>query len=77
MASGVSLSTLFLYCYFGQAATDCFGEITNILYESNWLKLNVNFQKYFVLMIQASQIQLNYHGFGIAFLNLNTYLRVR
>lgn len=76
MASAVSLSTLFLYCYFGQVATDCYEGMANTLYESNWLHLPSNLQKYFVLMIANAQIPENYHGFGIAFLNLNTYLRV-
>lgn len=77
MASTVSLSTLFLYCYFGQVATDCYENVAIILYEAKWLNTPLKLQKYFVLMIGNAQIPLNYHGFGIAFLSLNTYMRVR
>lgn len=77
MASGVSLSTLFLYCYFGEVATGCFGNVAHVLYESNWLHLPFNLQKYFILVIGNAQRPLNYHGFKIAILNLNTYLKVR
>lgn len=77
MASTVSLSTLFLYCYFGQVAGDCYDRMDITFYKSNWLNIPIELQKYFVIMIGNAQIPLNYHGFGIAFLNLNTYLRVR
>ena len=77
MASTVSLSTLFLYCYFGQVATDCFENVAATFYEAKWPNIPIKLQKYFVLMIANAQIPVNYHGFGIAFLSLNTYMRVR
>lgn len=72
----VSSSNLFLYCFFGKLATESFETMADCLYETNWLDLPVNLQKYFIVMIGNAQIPIHYHGFGVALLNLETFLKV-
>lgn len=70
------ISNLFVYCYFGKLATDSFQKMADYLYESNWHELPINLQKEFVVMILNTQKPLHYTGFGIAVLNLETFLKV-
>lgn len=72
-----AISNLFLYCYFGQFAHDYYLDIANCYYNANWLTLPSNIQKYFVLLIANAQRPLRYHGLGLAFVDLNTFLRVK
>lgn len=74
---GYDILCLFVYCYFGKLATESFLNMSDGLYQSNWFKLPVNLQKYFVPMIQNTQRPLYYHGFGIAVLNLETFTKVK
>lgn len=69
-------STLFLYCYFGKMATEGYMEISDSLYECNWLDLSTEHQKFFIIMIENMPRLLYYHGFGIV-LNLRTSTKVR
>lgn len=46
------------------------------LYESNWQDLPVDMQKYFILMIKNANRPISYNGFGVATLNLETFLKV-
>lgn len=77
IAAVVGASNLFLYCYFGHLATDFYSQISVDLFASKWITFPLNLQKYFILMIGNSQQPLHYHGFGITFLDLNTYCSVR
>lgn len=72
----VTVSNLFLYCFFGKLATESFEKSAECLYECNWQDLSVKLQKYLVLMIANSQKPLHYHGFGVAILNLQTFCGV-
>lgn len=67
---------LFVYCYYGKIATDSFIAMSDCLYESNWHNLPIHLQKYFIIMITNAQRKLYYHGFGILFLNLETFSAV-
>lgn len=72
----VSGSNLFLYCYFGGRATIDIVSYANILFESSWYKLPIELQKFIIVMIANGQAPIHYHGFGIAHLNLGTFLGV-
>lgn len=73
----VDLLNLFVLCFFGKMATESFENMNDCLFESNWTEYPIQLQKYFILMIGNSQREINYHGFGIAILNLNTFAQVR
>lgn len=77
MAAMSGLSNLFVYCYFGKLATKSFESIADCLYETNWQDLPIDMQKHFILMIANYQKPIYYHGFGIAVLNLETFVKVR
>ena len=47
--------------------------MANCLYESNWQRLPIELQKYFIIMIANTQKQINYRGFGTAVLELETF----
>lgn len=49
-----TICNLFLYCYFGKMATECYAMMSSCLFESNWMELPVNLKKFFILMIQNS-----------------------
>lgn len=70
-------ANLFVYCFFGKLATESYDEMATALFESNWQVLPINLRKYVILMIGNAQRPLYYHGFKIAVLNLETYLKVR
>lgn len=72
----ISGSNLFLYCYFGHIATDCYLSIADCIYESKWYNQEKILQKFFLIIIQNAQQPFYYHGFGVARLNLNTYRTV-
>lgn len=76
MAVCVSLFTLFLYCFYGKIATESFENMADCLFEANWEILPIQLQKYVVIMIGNAQRPLYYHGFNIAFLNLETFTKV-
>ena len=71
------LYNLFLYCFFGKMVTDMFSQISEYLYESNWYELPIELQKNFILAIQNAQLPLQYNGFEVAVLNLETFCAVR
>lgn len=72
----VSMSLLFLYCYYGKIATDSFEEMADCLYQSNWQSLPIELQKYIVFMIANAQRPIIYHGFGVVNLDLQTFTKV-
>lgn len=72
----ITLSNLFLYCYFGILATESYEEIGFCLFEANWQDLHVELQKYVIIMIADAQKPLEYHGFGVSVLNLTTFNKV-
>lgn len=72
----MSCLNLFLYCHFGKRTTDAYAGLADNLFESNWIELPVEIQKYFTLMISNAQLPLAYNGFYLVFLNLETFLKV-
>lgn len=73
----VSGLNLFVYSYFGHGANETHMEISDCFFQSEWFNLPYHLQKYFVIIIANAQRPLYYHGFGVAFINLNTFIRVR
>lgn len=71
------MSFLFLYCFFGQLASESYDKMCDCVYDLNWHRLPAHLQKYIVLMIANMQRQLYYHGFVVINLDLNTFVRVR
>lgn len=71
-----AVSNLFAYCFCGKMATDSYSNMAECLYESNWHKLELKYQKYIIIMIANAQKPIYYHGFGIAVLNLETFNKV-
>lgn len=72
----VSGSNLFLYCYYGGRSTIDIVKYPNLFFGSAWYKLPTEFQKYIIIMIANAQLPLHYHGFGVARLNLATFVGV-
>lgn len=68
---------IFLYCYYGQMASESFEKFSNEYYAMHWFTLPTKLQKYFVLMIGNAQRTVYYDGSGIARLNLNSLALVR
>lgn len=77
MCGPVALANLFLYCYFGKMASESYENMSESLYESNWLCLPVDLQKHFIVMIANVQRPIFYHGFKIVNMDLETFTRVR
>lgn len=68
-----ALAILFLYCYFGEMASNSFEKMINLLFECNWSILPVDLQKYLIIMIANAQRPIFYHGFHVIILNLETF----
>lgn len=75
-AASCSCSIMFLNCYFGEMATESFSKVADCMYESNWQLLQPELQKYIILFIGNAQRPLYYHGFNMAYVNLNTFMKV-
>lgn len=73
----VGTVNLFVYCYFGKLATESYEKMAECLYESNWHEKSYHLQKKILLMIENIQEPVVYHGFGVAVLNLSTFVKVR
>lgn len=67
---------LFLLCFFGKLAHENFLNMSDCLFECNWLVYPINIKKYILFMIMNTQRPIYYHGFGIAVLDLITFLKV-
>lgn len=76
MAMIVGATDLFVYCFFGKLATDSHTNMANCLYECNWSDLSTEHQRVLIVMIANMQTPLFYHGFGMATLNLETFIKV-
>lgn len=70
------MSNLFLYCFFGKVATESYEQISDCMFQANWVTLPVKYQKYFILMIGNSHRPFYFHGFKFAILNLETFTKV-
>lgn len=73
----IGISNALLYCYFGKIATESYEKMHDYLFKLKWYKLPIATQKYFILMAANMQKPLCYHGFGVLYLNLETFTRVR
>lgn len=67
---------LFLFCCFGRLLTEKYERMPDCLYESKWNELPIELQKFYVIIIGVSQRPLFYHGFGMIYLNLQTFTQV-
>lgn len=72
----ICASQMFLYCYFGQLATDSFQNLDDFLFDLNWFNFSIEQQKCINLILLNSQKPLIYHGFGIVKLDLQSYTKV-
>lgn len=78
LAATSTLSNLFIYCFFGEIATENYDQMGECLYfDSNWFNLPNKLQKYLVLMIANMQKPMYYHGFEVAKLDLRTFIQVK
>lgn len=69
-------SSPFMYCYFGKNSSDCYANMGDRLYETNWQHIPIDLQKYFIIIIGNMQRPLYYHGFQIFTVNLETFQQV-
>lgn len=69
------MRNLFLYCFLGKLATESFIQMSDFVHQCNWLDLPIDLKKYFIRMMENTQRPL-YHEYGIAVLNLETFLKV-
>lgn len=72
----IGISTLLFYCYFGKVATESFEMMPDCVFGMNWYEQPIDLQKYFILMIRNMQRPVYYHGFEVAKLNLETFVKV-
>lgn len=71
------MSNLLLYCYFGKLASESYEKMCDcIFFKLNWYEFPIELQKYVIVMIANMQKPINYHGFGIINLDLETFARV-
>lgn len=74
----IGISNLFIYCFFGELASESFGRMADSLYfDSNWQKFSTKLQRSVIIITTNTQRPLYYHGFGMAVLKLETATNVR
>lgn len=67
---------IFLYCFFGKMAHDSFEQMSDCLYECDWHVFSYDVKRHILFMITNIQRPLYYHGFGVAILELETFVKV-
>lgn len=72
----VTVSSLFLYSYFGTYTTEIFFKYSDYLFESPWNNLPVKLQKHILVMIRNAQRSQCYRGNGLFILDLNFFAKV-
>lgn len=72
-----SITNLFIYCYFGMRVTTSFEEMVDSVNDMNWYRLPIRLQKHLIIIIGDMQIPQYYDGFGVLYLNLETFSNVR
>lgn len=72
----VSGLNLFMYCYYGHLAHEAYMDLSDRYFYANWLNLPSELQKYFIILTANAQRPIYYHGFGVAYLHFNTFLKV-
>lgn len=75
-SAAVGMSNLFLYCYFGEMATQGFGDMGDSLYDTNWQNLPITSQKNLILIIAITQRSISFQGSRFAVLNMDTFCSV-
>lgn len=76
LCASIGMSTLLLYCYFGKLATESYLDMSDCVYNMPWHEQTIQVQQYFILMIGNIQKPIYYHGFGIAKMDLHTFIKV-
>lgn len=66
----VGIANLFIYCYLGKLSTESYAKMADCVYNI------IGLQKHYILMIANMQKPLYYHGFGVIYLELETFTRV-
>lgn len=57
-------------------ATDSFSGIADVMFECDWHEYPIEHQKIFILIIENAQQPIQFDGFEIAILNLETFCMV-
>lgn len=75
--SGVAFANLFVYCYFGQFATNNGLKLYDHLYKMDWYNLPLPIQNCVILMLANTERKLIYEGFHMVDLNLLLFGKVK
>lgn len=73
LGSGLNL---FIYYYAAHNSTDCYIKLADILFESNWIELPNDLQKFVLLIILEAKNPIFYSAYSFADSNLETYVKV-
>lgn len=73
----LSTITIYLYCSNGSITTDIFSKYSDSMYVSDWANLSPSLRKYILMIVQNGQIQLEYSGYGLIQLNLESFANVK
>lgn len=76
---GIVLSSgtvLFIYCYAALKSTECYLQFGDILFDSNWTELPIEFQKFIFVIIMDTQKPMLYRAYSFANFNLETFIKV-
>lgn len=77
MATFVNALNMLAWCYFGRISTQSYAMIADCMYELNWYELPTYLQKNILYIIANAQRKIQYEGFGIIILQLETICKVK
>lgn len=77
LTTSTVMEILLFYCYFGTMATESYEMMSDCVYDMNWYEQPNKLQKYFILMLANMQKSIYYHGFEMAKLDMNTFVKVK
>lgn len=67
----------FVYCNFSENVTQISVGVVDVMYDSTWYTLPINFQKLLILMLMRSEKEFRLKGAGMIDCSLATFLAVR
>lgn len=72
----MSTGTVFLYCYVGSLTTEQFSRYATIPYESDWLMMPLQLQKFLLIIVAEARRPVEFSGLGLFSLNLMAFGKV-
>lgn len=71
------MGNIYFYCHQGSVVTASFKALADFCYQTKWYEYDVRVRKNLIMLIANYQRPVMFNGLKLAYLSLETYMRVR